>query len=58
MAVTDHPTRTNTSNLNARSSWVLLAYAVLAAVAIAASLYFISGGLEITALDPSQLVGP
>jgi len=58
MAVTDHPTRTNTSILNARSSWVLLGYAVLAAIVIAASIYFISSGLELTELDPSQLVGP
>jgi hypothetical protein len=58
MAVTDHPTRTNTSNPGARSSWVLLGYAVLAAIAIAAAIYFISGGLEVSELDPSQLVGP
>jgi hypothetical protein len=58
MAVTDHPTRINTSNLSARSSWVLLGYAVFAAIAIVASIYFISGGLEVTELDPSQLVGP
>lgn len=58
MAITDHPTRTIMSNLNARSGWVLLGYAVFAAIAIAALMYFGSGGAEMTEVDPSQLVGP
>jgi hypothetical protein len=57
MAIADHPTRTITSNLNARSGWVVLGYAVFAAIAIAASIYFASGA-EMTEVDPSQLVGP
>jgi hypothetical protein len=57
--IADHPTHTVTSNPKARRGWALLPYSIFAAIAIAAALiYFAPGGLEVTQLDPSQLVAP
>jgi hypothetical protein len=58
MAIADQSTRTTTSKISASNSWVLLGYTFFAAIAIAASTYFIPAGLEVTKINPSQIVGP
>ena len=59
MAIADQSTPTiqptHTTTIKALKSLGLLAF--FAAIAIAAA-YFTPGGLEVTQLDPSQLVGP
>jgi hypothetical protein len=57
MAIADQSTRTTTSKINARSGWVLLDYTLFAVFAIAALIYFISAGPEVTEINP-QIFGP
>ena len=58
MAIADQSTLTTTSKTNASNGWVLLGYAVFAAIAIAALIYFMSAGPELAEINPSQIFEP
>lgn len=55
MAIADQQTRASDFASRSNNNWLILGYAVFAAVAVAALIYLGSGGPE---MDPSQLVGP
>ena len=58
MAIADQSTLTTISKTDASNGWVLLGYTLFAAIAIAASIYFIPAGPEVTEINPPQLFGP